>query len=139
MRIWKRWGIFNLVGILGFVLQLTLLFAMKRFFSVPYLLATAIAVEAAVLHNFFWHEHFTWAEVVSPLRRGTARRLIRFHLANGLISMGANVALTATLVELLGWPYLPANAAAVLATSFLNFIAADQFVFARDRHAKCGA
>ena len=49
---WKRWWIFNLVGVLGFALQLALLFLIKRFLGVPYLVATVLAVEAAVLHNF---------------------------------------------------------------------------------------
>ena len=129
MKVWKRWGIFNLVGILGFVVQLAVLFVLKRFLGLPYLLATALAVEIAVLHNFVWHEHVTWADIVLPLRQASLRRLIRFHLANGLISIASNLALTSMLVEICRFPYLAANAVSVLVCSLLNFIAADQFVF----------
>jgi len=127
---WKRWGIFNLVGVLGFALQLTLLFVIKRFLRVSYLIATVLAVEAAVLHNFVWHEHLSWADVVSASRHRTLRRLVRFHFANGLISIGGNASLTWGLVEKLHFPYLVANAVAVVACSVMNYVACDKFVFA---------
>jgi putative flippase GtrA len=129
MRLWKRWGIFNLVGILGFVLQLVMLFVLERFLQFPYLLATALAVEITVLHNFAWHECLTWADVVFPIRDGALRRLIRFHFANGLISITGNVALTWMLVKTFGLPHLAANALAVVVCSLVNFVAADRFVF----------
>jgi putative flippase GtrA len=127
---WKRWWIFTLVGVLGFALQLTLLFLIKRFLGVPYLVATVLAVEAAVLHNFVWHEHLSWADVTSSRRDRTMRRLVRFHLANGLISICGNASLTWGLVETLHFPYLAANAAAVAACSAMNYVACDKFVFA---------
>ena len=55
-----RWLKFNLVGALGIVVQMA---AFALFFSAlrwNYLVATALAVETAVLHNFVWHEHYTW-------------------------------------------------------------------------------
>src|ERR1035438_3026162 len=55
-----RWWRFNLVGIGGFALQLGMLWVLARLFGVHYLIATALAVEIAVLHNFAWHEAWTW-------------------------------------------------------------------------------
>lgn len=129
MKVWKRWGIFNLVGFIGFAVQLAVVFLMRRFLSVSYLLATFVGVETAVLHNFLWHEHFTWADIVSRFRHAVVRRLIRFHLANGMISIGGNMVFTWILVERFHFPYLLANAVAVLICSLVNFIAADRLVF----------
>src|SRR5215469_997501 len=126
---WRRWGVFNLVGILGFVLQMGVLLLLKRCFGVGYLIATFLAVEITVLHNFVWHEHLTWVDVVAPFRRGVCVRLMRFQVANGIISIAGNVAITWVLVESLRAPYLLANAASVLICAVLNFIAADRFVF----------
>ena len=56
-----RWLKFNAVGGLGMIVQLATLAVLKNGLGVDYLLATAIAVEAAVIHNYFWHERFTWA------------------------------------------------------------------------------
>ena len=125
----RRWSVFNAVGILGFVLQLAVLFALKRGLSMNYLAATALAVEAAVLHNFVWHEHVTWADVIAPFQHGVLSRLLRFHLANGLISILGNVGLTWVLVEGLRCPYLIGNVASVLICSLLNFFASDRLVF----------
>ena len=128
---WRRWGVFNLVGLFGFAVQLSTLFLLKRFAGFAYMVATAIAVEIAVLHNFIWHEHVTWSDVVRPLRHGVVQRLIRFHIANGIISILGNLAITWALVECLHVPYLAANGVSVLICSLLNFVAADRFVFRR--------
>ena len=48
-----RWLKFNAVGALGAMLQLGVLWMLTRI-SVHYLLATALAVELAVLHNYAW-------------------------------------------------------------------------------------
>lgn len=133
----RRWGIFNAVGVLGFVLQVAVLFALKRGLSVNYLAATAIAVEVAVLHNFVWHEHFTWADVVARFRHGVLRRLLRFHLANGLISVLGNLGFSWVLVESLRWPYLVANIASVVVCSLVNFLAGDRLVFRDELRQSC--
>jgi putative flippase GtrA len=124
-----RWGVFNSVGVLGFVLQLAVLSALTRGFSIHYLVATAVAVEAAVLHNFVWHEHVTWADVIVPFRQGVLGRLLRFHAANGLISILGNLAFTWALVGMMRLPYLLANVLSVGVCSLLNFFASDRFVF----------
>ena len=129
----QRWGIFNLVGILGFAVQVGMLFVLKHLFRLNLPVATTIAVEIAVLHNFVWHEHVTWPDVVSPMRHGVLTRLVRFHLANGLISIAGNIAITWFFVAKMKLPYLVANAISVLVCSLLNFSASDRLVFRTQR------
>jgi putative flippase GtrA len=57
-----RWCKFNLVGAVGIFVQFGVLFLLKSGLHFNYLAATVLAVEAAVAHNFFWHERFTWAD-----------------------------------------------------------------------------
>jgi len=57
-----RWCKFNLVGAVGIFVQFGVLFLLKSLLHFNYLAATGLAVEAAVVHNFFWHERFTWAD-----------------------------------------------------------------------------
>ena len=57
-----RWITFNAVGSMGFGLQLLTLMALTDWAHVHYLVSTAIAVEVAVLHNFVWHERWTWSD-----------------------------------------------------------------------------
>ena len=57
-----RWFKFNLVGGIGIGVQLAALATLKSGLHLNYLLATTLAVETAVIHNFFWHERFTWID-----------------------------------------------------------------------------
>jgi putative flippase GtrA len=60
-----RWCKFNLVGAIGILVQFAALFFLKSVVHFNYLAATALAVEAAVVHNFVWHERYTWADRVA--------------------------------------------------------------------------
>ena len=60
--LFQRWIRFNGVGALGSGLQLALVAVLVRAAGVHYLWATAAGIEAAVLHNFCWHECWTWAD-----------------------------------------------------------------------------
>jgi len=124
----RRIHVFVLVGIFGFVLQLVVLYWLVALVRLPYELATLLAVESAVVHNFVWHERITWAD---RQREGgsLAQRLLRFQLGNGLTSLLGNLALTTFAVEALHLPTLLANATAVAATSVANFLIADRYVF----------
>jgi putative flippase GtrA len=113
---------------MGFALQLTALALLTTVGGWPYVYATAIAVELAVLHNFVWHERWTWSDRRhSALAPGS--RLVKYHLVAAMTSMAGNVALTAAVVELAGAPVLVANVTAVGAMAAANFIAADRWVF----------
>jgi putative flippase GtrA len=123
MRFWR----FNGVGVIGFAVQLGVL-AVLLHVGLHYLAATALAVEAAVLHNFLWHEQWTWRDRPAA-GRARLSRLWRFHALNGVVSLAGNLLLMRLLVGLLGMPPMPANVAAVLACALVNFTASDRLVF----------
>jgi putative flippase GtrA len=130
-----RWWRFNAVGIAGFAVQLGALWVFADRWGIPYLLSTMLAVEIAVLHNFLWHEAWTWRGLAVEERW---RRLARFHIANGLVSIASNVVLTWVLKQFLGLPLLVANAAAVAMTALLNFALAAAWVFRGSRATLAG-
>ena len=121
-----RWLKFNAVGAVGIGVQLIALVVLKIGFHLPYLAATALAVEAAVIHNFFWHERFTWADRAS---RGGWSRFIKFNLTTGTFSILGNLALMKLLVDALHLQYLLANAITITACSLVNFLLSDKLVF----------
>ena len=128
------WTRFLLVGALGFVLQIGTLTTLALA-GVPHALATAAAVELAILHNFLWHERWTWpdrAKGRSVGERGARARFtcfLRFNGATALVSLAGNVALTVWLVDGLGLPLAVGNAIAVTAQAAINFLLADRWVF----------
>lgn len=102
---------------------MAVLTALTRILGVHYLIATALAVEAAILNNFFWHVRWTW--------RDRHPSLWRFHVANGGVSLISNLILMRLFTGWLGIPPEPANLLAIVLTSFVNFFLGDRWVFAR--------
>lgn len=123
----RRWFRFYAVGAAGAVVQAGVFATLTLLLGPHYLIATAIAVEMAVLHNFFWHRRWTWAD-----RRdsGALRQLLRFHLATGAASLGGNLFLMRLLVGGLHVHPLIAGPVTVAACSLVNFVVSDQVVFA---------
>jgi putative flippase GtrA len=71
-----RWCKFNLVGAIGIFVQFAALFVLKSLMHCNYLVATALAVEVAVVHNFVWHERYTWADRVANPSGAKAQNLV---------------------------------------------------------------
>ena len=129
IRRFARWMKFNLVGGIGIGVQFLSLFVLKSVLHLNYLAATALAVETAVVHNFLWHECYTWADRIQPSRRSSWRRLARFHLGNGAVSILGSLALMKVIVGLGHMNYLAANGVAIVLCSFANFLVSDGWVF----------
>lgn len=112
---------------MGMVVQLVALALINRWTGGHYLVASAVAIELAVLHNFVWHVHYTWCD-----RRddpAVLSRLLRFHLSNGLVSIVGNLVLMRVLVHELRLPVLVANEIGILCCSLLNFCLGNLWTF----------
>jgi putative flippase GtrA len=129
-----RWLKFNFVGGIGIGVQLAVLTALKSGLGMHYLWATAIAVEAAVVHNFLWHERFTWKD--RGLKNGAWMRFLKFNGTNGVLSIAGNLALMKLFAGALQIPYLAANGLAIAICSLANFLVSDRFVFENHALAK---
>jgi putative flippase GtrA len=126
-----RWGKFNLVGAMGMVVQLAALGLINRLTAGHYLVATAAAIELALVHNFLWHLHYTWRD-----RRDAsawAAQFVRFQLSNGIVSLLGNLALMRILVQQARLPLLAANCVAILCCSIANFCLGNSWAFAARR------
>ena len=126
MNGWVRWMKFNAVGGMGILIQLGALAFLTEALRVPYLVATAIAVEAAILHNFIWHRRWTWRD------RRQARwlaMLVRFNLTSGALSLAGNLLLMFIFVGGMKLNANLANLITIAICSLINFTLADRFVF----------
>ena len=117
---------FNLVGVMGFALQMTMLWLLVRWAGVSAGVAITIAVLAAVSHNFAWHERFTWRD--RP-REQRFKRWLSFHVSTGAISLLTNLGVTMLVMTATGLPVLPANVIAVAVASIANFWINDRLIF----------
>lgn len=138
---------FNAVGALGILVQLASVGVLVGVLGIHYLVGSALAIEISVLHNFAWHERWTWKDRRrggvarasthqgdgARLRASSARsvlfRCLAFHAGNGCVSMLGSLALLPFLVGGLHLHYLPANLVTIAATGVLNFLISDRLVF----------
>ncbi len=122
---------FQTVGVIGIGVQLAALAVLKGLAGWDYMTATAVAVEIAVLHNFCWHERWTWADRTrhTPEAGSVVRRLLRFNFTTGLVSILSNLFLMRILVGGFHLHYLAANMLAIAATFLANFLFSELFAF----------
>ncbi len=120
---------FNAVGAAGICVQLAALWLLTGVMHVQYLVATSLAVGAAIVHNFLWHRHWTWAERAAS--GPAAAQFLRFAAANGVVSFAGNLVLMMALVRGAHLAPVVANAVAIAACGVLNFWLGDAVVFPR--------
>ena len=124
-----RWLKFSLVGIIGMGVQLGVLSLLTSVAHVNYLISTALAVETAVIHNFLWHQRFTWHDRGQTHIWQTLPRLLRFNAGNGAISLVGNIALMSLLVGELHIKVMIANVVSIAVCALANFVVSDRWVF----------
>ena len=130
---------FITVGALGFAVQITAFAILTTVGRWPWLPATIVAVELAVVHNFLWHDRWTWRDrsgarhppSVAGHRCVESRttRFVRFNMTTGLTSIAGNAVLMAVSVGVMRLPGAAANVLAVGTMSVVNFVVSDRWVF----------
>ena len=124
-----RWVRFNAVGAAGFMVQLGAVWLSVELGEMSYVVATLLATEIAVVHNFVWHMRWTWMDrPAAPTQ--IVRRFVRFNLTNGAVSLAGNASLVALLTDWMRMPYVAANVAGIAVCCILNFLLSELFVFA---------
>ena len=127
MSIEERWWRFCLVGAAGAAVQLGTLMFLQRFAGVHYLLASLVALEVTLGHNFVWHQRFTWRE--RREEEDALSRWWRFQAGNGCVSVLGSMGLLPLLVHRLHAPVLIADAATIPCCALLNFCLSEGWAF----------
>jgi putative flippase GtrA len=128
----RRFVAFATVGLVGFFVQVASLLVFVSVTRWQLLVATAASVAVAVLHNFVWHERWTWADRTRG-GRGWPMRLIAFGATNGVASLAGNVGFVSLYSFAFDAPPLAATVLAVISMTALNFVLADRLVFGQTR------
>lgn len=122
----RRFIRFSAVGAGGVLVQAAMLAILLRASGIHYLAATALAVEAAILHNFAWHRRWTWVDRPAS---GVILTLLKFNATTGAVSLVGNLLLMFLFVGVLSLNPQVANLITIGACSLVNFALADRFVF----------
>jgi putative flippase GtrA len=124
-----RWLRFNLGGAIGIGVQLMVLGLLRTGLHLNLMLATALAVEAAVVHNFLWHERFTWVDRLGISQRESLARFLKFNMSTGWFSIVGNLVLMKALAEMAHMNYVADNLITIATCSVVNFVVSDRVVF----------
>jgi putative flippase GtrA len=127
---------FNVVSALGIGVRLLAAWALVNGLGLHYLIGTTLAIEVSILHNFFWHLHWTWGPAGAQAggrppapRHHVFFRCVAFHASNGLVTFLGAMVLMPMLVGSAGLHHLVANFIAICFTGLLNFFLGDRLVF----------
>ena len=123
----RRWGVFNLVGFFGFLVQIAAIALLTRGWGWSSIAAAAIGLELAALVNFFGHSRWTWPDRRAASLREWLTRYWRYQAAK-TASIAANLAMTAIFVHATLTPEV-ANTAAVLICAVPNYLVSEHLVF----------
>lgn len=123
---------FLLVGAAGAVVNCAALAALAHGLRWHYLLAAPVAIEASILHNFFWNDRWTFKD--RRRERPWATRLGQYQLT-ALAGLAVNWVVLAVLVEGLRWRVLPANIAGIASATGLNFVISKLWTWKRQPSA----
>ena len=129
LQLIRKWLRFNAIGTMGVGVQLLLLFLLTRLFHIHYMVATLLAVQCAIIHNFFWHQRWTWKENATQSKMDALRRFVKFNTSSGTVSLVGNVGVTAALVQMVHLPLMICNILAIGACNIANFLFAHNLVF----------
>ena len=118
---------FVIVATLGFGVQAAAISVLTSTAEMPVAFATAIGVLLAVLHNFAWHDRWTWADRTTGAP--AIARLAKFTASVGFVSLAGTVAFTTVYVVAFCLPLVLGNLLAVWSTALLNYLVLDRLVF----------
>lgn len=109
---------FAVVGFIGTVINLAVLYSLTEFFGVYYLLSAFFAFIIAVVNNFVWNKIWTFKENVGYK---TIRKFGQF-LFVSVIALGVNLSFLYLFTEMLGIYYLFSQIFAIAISLMVNFV-----------------
>jgi dolichol-phosphate mannosyltransferase len=110
-----RFSKFLVVGAAGVLVNSVLLVLFYQVAHVPLVVASALAVEASIIHNYIWNDRWTFART-----SWSSRRLVKFN-AVGLAGLVIATAILWMLVTHLGIAYVLANLVGIGTATIWNF------------------
>lgn len=123
---WLQLVRFATVGASGYVVNLATFTLLVHAAGVDYLLAATGAFLVAVTNNFLWNRRWTFRARAGHRNTQAAR-----FLTVSVLAFGFNVVFLWLLVERIGVPEVPAQAAAIVAATPMSFIGNKLWSFAR--------
>ena len=108
---------FAVVGGVGTLVNLSLLYILTDIYGLLYLISEAIAFTVSVIHNYFWNKSFTFEE---DIKEKVIGKSVRFTIIC-IIALIVNLTVLFILVEFFGIFFLLAEVFAICVAFSVNF------------------
>jgi dolichol-phosphate mannosyltransferase len=115
---------FGFVGFLGILVNMGILYILTEIFGIYYLISGIFAVELSILHNFLWHNFWTFKD----RENNFINSLIKYNLSC-LISLVINVLVLYVLTQYFGIYYLISNFIGIVCGFLTNFLLSNHWAW----------
>lgn len=115
----RRFLKFCLVGALGVVVNVGLLWLLTEFLGLFYVLSAAVSIETSILFNFALNDLWTFRDR-RQLGSNTLARALKYNLTCAL-GVGINLGILALLTEVFGVYYIISNLIGIAGATLWNF------------------
>jgi putative flippase GtrA len=120
---------FLLVGWIGMIVNSSCLYLFKGILGFPLIPASLMAIEIAIIHNFFWHRHWTWRDRNGDKSQSFSKQLLTYNLMMGSVDLVVNVSILWVLTTVFGVHYLISNIVGMMCGPLIKFWLNEKVVF----------
>lgn len=121
---YQRFFNFCIVGVIGTVIDIGLLYCLVEYFYFPVLFATTISFCVAVINNYFLNKYFTFKSI----EKNSLKQFIKYFSVS-LIGLGINNTSMYFLINYLLCWYIYSKMMTTLVVLFWNFLANKYWTF----------
>ena len=129
LRLILRGTKFNLVGLLGMLVNSGCLYLLKGAVGIPLIPASVISIEIAIVHNFIWHRHWTWRDRNVQNPPSFIKQLLVYNIMTGLVDLSINVIVLWALTTIFGVYFMIANVFGMIMGPCFKFWINEKFIF----------
>ena len=116
-----RFAKFCLVGLIGILVNIGLLWLLTEFAGLFYLLSAAISIESSIISNFVLNDYLTFPDRRLPGTKSFLSRLLKFNLVC-IVGLGVNMGVLWLLTEVFGIYYLVSELGGIVVATLWNYL-----------------
>jgi len=120
---------FHLIAWLGTLVNLAVLWLTHGVLKMPLLIAGALAIEVAIIHNFTGHYFITWKDRTKRSPGNYFNLLLRYNIVTASIDFVVNLGILWLLNHFLGVHYMAASVAGQILGPLFKLLANEYLVF----------
>lgn len=129
MSLLKRIFSFQFIGWIGTLVNLALLWLFYDVLGWSLLISGALAIEAAIVHNYVWYYFWTWSDRVDYTVRDFCVLLFKYNVLTAFVDFVIRLSILWVLTEYFGVHYLISDIIGMCITPLFKYLVNDFYIF----------